>query len=441
MASESVDLYSLLKRRSLLFCPEPRLGWTFQDRRAAYTPFTAPQPQPEGLPSYLERQITATERISRQRLTRVLPVSIIAATAFVLISGYAPGEFSLTIMSISLEFVVAASVCLVCGAGLTFIAVTARRRARETLRLARRQAENAHEEATRDWRARRWQHETHERAAADARAEWGAVPRPFRARRLDVFGGTLWSWEALLSTYGASALAIGPLLVIDLSREVVCGELARLARAAEVLVDTQLLPSQLATSTLLSDLGTRELVDAIVESMYGGTPEASRTERSMDDRILTSVCDALGDEVSLARIGAALRALMGEPDESTALNRDERRLIANELFSVEYRRQAHASISRIESYIHPIEQLGECAGLPGYLTCVALDSQARNVRSELLTDLIVQWLTHRVVTSDAPRPSVVVAGADELARRHLDRLSDALRASRSPAHLAVPTPA
>jgi hypothetical protein len=161
--------------------------------------------------------------------------------------------------------------------------------------------------------------------------------------------------------------------------------------------------------------------------MYGGTPEAARAERSMDDRILTKVCDALGEDISLARIGAALRALMGEPDESAALDRDERRRIANELFSVEYRRQAHANISRIESYIHPIEQLGaepEDHG-PGFLTCIALDSQARNVRSELLTDLIVQWVTHRVAASSNPRPSVIVTGADELARRHLERLSDA----------------
>ncbi|HZB32799.1 MAG TPA: hypothetical protein VE465_21755 [Streptosporangiaceae bacterium] len=132
--------------------------------------------------------------------------------------------------------------------------------------------------------------------------------------------------------------------------------------------------------------------------------------------------------MSLGRIAAALRALMGEPDDSDLLTRDERRRIANELFSVEYRRQAHGNISRIESYIHPLEALGTAPdgdGGHGYLTCVALDSQARNVRSELLTDLIVQWVTHRVARSGDSRPAVVVVGADELARRHLERLSDA----------------
>ncbi|WP_378212603.1 hypothetical protein [Actinoallomurus acaciae] len=37
----------------------------------------------------------------------------------------------------------------------------------------------------------------------------------------------------------------------------------------------------------------------------------------------------------------------------------------------------------------------------------------------------MQWVTHRLAASADPRPSVVVAGADELARRHLERLSDA----------------
>ena len=127
-------------------------------------------------------------------------------------------------------------------------------------------------------------------------------------------------------------------------------------------MDAQSLPTRLASSTLLSGLSTQELVDAVVESMHGGTPEAARAERSMDDRILTKVCDALtsGEEgtVSLGRIAAALRALMGEPDDSDLLDRDERRRIASELFSVEYRRQAHGNISRIESYIHPLEALG-----------------------------------------------------------------------------------
>ncbi|GLY87733.1 hypothetical protein [Actinoallomurus iriomotensis] len=427
MTVAPVDRQSLLQRRSLLFSPEPRLGWTFRDRWAFYTPFTEPEPRPQRLPEYLHRQVVATEETARRRLSRALPLSGVAFVILALFSAYAASDGTLGGTAVPLGSLLLSLVCLAPGAALTGIALSARRNAREAYELARGQADQAYENATRDWRARRHHHEANEHGAANGRPEWGAVPRPLSPRRLDVFGGTLWGWEALLSTYGASALFTGPLLVIDLSRELVCGELAALARAARIDVDTQLLPTRLTESTLLSGLGTRELVDAIVESMYGGGPEAARAERSMDDRILTSVCDALGENVTLARIGAALRALMGEPDDSPALERDERRRIASELFSVEYRRQAHANLSRIESYIHPIERLGtEQTERPsGYLTCIALDSQARNVRSELLTDLVVQWVTHRVAASSDPRPSVVVAGADELARRHLERLSDA----------------
>jgi hypothetical protein len=427
MTVQPVDRQALLERRSLLFSPEPRLGWLFRDRWAYYTPFTEPPPQPQRLPDYLAQQVTATSQVAQQRLRRTLPLSVTAFAVLALFSACAAGDYSLGKTAVPLGSILLALVCLGPGVVLTGVALTARRQAREAYESARLQITRAYQDAMRDWQARRYHHEANEQGAAGARYEWGAVPRPMSRRRMDVFGGTLWSWEALLTTYGASALFTGPVLVIDLSRELVCGELAMLARAAKIEVDTELLPAQLSHSSLLSGLRPRELVDAIVESMYGGSPDAARAERSMDDRILSRICDALGDDVSLARIGAALRALMGEPDDSAALDRDERRHIANELFSVEYRRQAHANMSRIESYIHPIERLGADSGEPtaGYLTCIALDSNARNVRSELLTDLIVQWVTHRVAASSSPRPSVVVAGADELARRHLERLSDA----------------
>ncbi|MCO6008190.1 hypothetical protein NE236_24735 [Actinoallomurus purpureus] len=427
MTVEPVDRQSLLERRSLLFSPDPRLGWVFRDRWAFYVPFTESPPQPQQLPQYLHQQVVTTRQALDRHRRRTLPLSITAFAILALFSACAASDYEWGKTSTPLASFVLALICLGPGVVLTAIAANAWRAAREAYETARRRAEEAYGAAMRDWQARKNQHEAAEHHKANGRPEWGAVPRPLSRKRLDVFGGTLWSWEALLTTYGSSALFTGPLLVIDLSREMVCGELATLSRAAGIDVDAQLLPAQLATSTLLSGLEPRELADAIVESMYGGTPDAARADRSMDDRILTKVCDALGDDVSLARIGAALRALMGEPDDSTALDRDERRRIANELFSVEYRRQAHANLSRVESYVHPLEQLGTRPerGGSGYLTCIALDSSARNVRSELLTDLIVQWVTHRIAASGSPRPSVVVAGADELARRHLERLSDA----------------
>jgi hypothetical protein len=426
MTVEPLDHQALLSRRALLFSPSPRLGWSFRDRWLFRVPFTEPRPRPQPLPDYLHRQVAQTEQLARRRLSRALPISAALFIVLALFSACAAGDFMFA--QTATPALVLAIICALPGGALTGMALLARRNAREAYALAVRQTRETFETADRTWQQRRSAHEQAEHARINAMPEWGAVPRPASRGRLDVFGGTLWSWEALLTTYGTSTLADQPLLVLDLSREVVCTELAMLARAAGVFVDAQMLPTQLAQSSLLSGLGTRELIDAVVESMHADNPEATRAERSMDDRILTKVCDALGDDVTLGRIAASLRALMGEPDNSEVLGRDERRRIGNELFSVEYRRQAHANISRIESYIHPLETLGTEQPEDrdtGYLTCIALDSHARNVRSELLTDLLVQWVTHRVAASATSRPSVIVAGADELAARHLERLSDA----------------
>src|SRR5690606_32974845 len=114
--------------------------------------------------------------------------------------------------------------------------------------------------------------------------------------------------------YGASALAERPVVVADLSRELVAAELALCAKAAGVSVDVQVLPDHLSTTTLLTGLGTRQVVDALIESMYGEDSTATRADRSGDDRILTALCAALGSDVSMGRIAAGLRALLDEPD-------------------------------------------------------------------------------------------------------------------------------
>ena len=417
------DPEGLLARRERLFSPDPRLGWVFRDRWWFLRPFPEPPPRRQALPDYLARRVRETEQAAQNRLRRNLPASAgigLLLLLFAACTAGGGGSATVPVGSLLLAVIAAAP-----GLALTWWAVRERKAAREAYELARRQTAKKHEEQTRQWQARKQAHDAAERARLDSLPEWGAAPRP--GRRLDVFGGNLWAWEALLTTYGTSTLSVQPLLVLDLSREVVCRELVELSQAAWMGVDFQLLPSDQASSTLLTDLSPRDLVDVIVESMHGGASDAARADRSMDDRILTKVCDALGDNVTLGRIAAALRALMGEPDDGDLLTREERRHITNNLFTVEYRRQAHANLSRIESYLHPLENFGTEPSKDGvgYLTCIALDSDARNVRSELLTDLIVQWVTHRITASRDSTPALIIAGADELARRHLERLSDA----------------
>ena len=293
MTVEPFDPQALLDRRALLFSPAPRLGWVFRDRWSFRVPFTAPPPEPQPIPEQLPQRVAAADQLVAERRRRALPLSIAAFVLLTLFAACAATDDALSDMNAPMAAFVLALICAAPGAALTGIAVLRQRAAREAYELARRQSEQTYEAQLWDWRSRKQAHEAAEHARLNGLPEWGAVPRPAPARRLDVFGGTLWSWEALLTTYGTSTLAEQPLLVVDLSREVVCRELAQLAEAAGVRVDVQLLPTRLASSTMLSGLSTQELVDAVVESMHGGTPEAARAERSMDDRILTKVCDAL----------------------------------------------------------------------------------------------------------------------------------------------------
>jgi hypothetical protein len=69
---------------------------------------------------------------------------------------------------------------------------------------------------------------------------------------------------------------------------------------------------------------------------------------------------------------------------------------------------------------------------PAWYTCLALDPAARSARGEMLTALAVQWLTVQVTASPSTAPAVIVAGADEITRPHLERLAGACEQRRVP---------
>jgi hypothetical protein len=319
----------LLERRERLFTPDPRLGWVFRDRWWFLKPFTEPAPQRRDLPEYLERRVTETERTLQRRMSRTLPLSLGAGVLLLVLAGCSQSDYALSRTPLPVGSVLLALIAAAPGGLLTLTARQQHQSAVNALELAHRQIVGGYENEVAAWHQRHHAHDANEHTRLNGLPEWGPVPRPDPLRRLDVFGGTLWSWEALLTTYGTSALATQPLLLLDLSRELVCAELIELAQQRGISVDAQRLPTHLAASHLLSGLTVRELVDVIVESMHADNTMSSRADRSMDDRILTRICDALGDEITLARIGAALRALMGEPDDGSALSRDERRRVTN----------------------------------------------------------------------------------------------------------------
>ena len=74
------------------------------------------------------------------------------------------------------------------------------------------------------------------------------------------------------------------------------------------------------------------------------------------------------------------------------------------------------------------------AGIAWY-TCLALEPGARSARAEPLTALTLQWLTVAVTQRIATTPAVIIAGADEITRTHLEALADACERRGVPLNL------
>ena len=263
--------------------------------------------------------------------------------------------------------------------------------------------------------------------------EWGSAEVPAAALRTDVFGGSLRGWQALLTTHGTSLLASQPVLVLDLTGEVICQELTDTARAAGVPATVWLLPAQLGASGMLAGLSAAQFADALAEAVHtDGPPGAARAERAVDTRVLEQLHGALGGDVTPARLAAAVRAALGHADRPAVLSPSEQALISSDLFPAEYRRQIEPNLVRIEAFLTALAQHTEQPGQPpvtpeppAYYTCIALEPAARSARAEVLAALAVQWLTVQVTGSNDPAPAVVIAGADEISRAHLERLAAA----------------
>lgn len=405
------------------------LGWTFRDRNLFLRRFIEPYPVMEQVPPRLIMRAESARRNVAGWAILSISVGLILAEYVAQMGGVLlqADDSSQAASYIGKGLLVFGGLLALAGFGGAGLVARGPARAKAELQRTALaiQQRNHHNAAV--WAKRKADHEAAERARVDSYIEWGTVDPPAGTRRVDVIGGNTWGWEALLTVLGSSLLHTrGPLTLVDFSGEAACRELVRFAGETGVPHDVRVLPSQLAETDLLAGLGPRQLVDALVESMYGGdTLSGSRADRSQDDRILTAVCAALGNEVSLVRVAAGMRVLMGEPGEHLALTAAERLHIADNLFADEFKRQVHGSLRRIEAYLHPLEELGiRSQPLSGDLTCLVDESDGRSARRELLKDLIVQWLTRRVSSQELGTRSLVIVGADEISHLHLERLTE-----------------
>ena len=291
----------------------------------------------------------------------------------------------------------------------------------------------AHEKAYREWERRR--------AAYDNQQEWYPVPLPSGIDRVDVAGGTLAGWSAMVTMMGGSRLAAGSqVTVLDLSEGAVAGDLVRLAtdRGAEPLV--WVLPADLPRLDLTSHLGAEALADVLSLVVSVSEEQSSTRDLSFDNALLERVLSVFAGRATIRQITAALRALaqVGDPRDDLRMG-----LISDDQLDRLTTMFGRGAADRVvierawalESQLRKLETLGTDAGWvpPSRLWVVTMDRRAGVLTNRVLGTYVTAALTHRLRECErAARPwdhTLFVCGADKLRGDVLDRLIDACEAT------------
>lgn len=403
-----------------LFTPGARLGWVFRDPRLMAAPFPEPRPDPERT----RDQVAARAGAARARYARarrwVVKPSLAAGLTLALAAGYLDGRHHVVA---AVVFGLAAAVAAGSGLGYTAGAWWWQRQA------AAADPDGEYHQARDAWEERAAAHRRTELARLGPVPSWSSAEPP--TRRTDVFGGSLPGWRGLLTVHGASLLAARPLLVVDLSGQLASDQLTAAAQAARVPGAWYALPADLDRCGLLTRLTAAQFADALTEAIHAGAPGGARTDRAVDVRILEQLGAVLGGRVSPARLAAAVAAALGHPVPPGLLSPREQATASGGLFPSGYQQQIIGNLVRLDAFLADLARYTGYAPVlspppaPSWYTCLALDPAARSARGEMLTALAVQWLTVQVSASPASTPAVIVAGADEITRPHLERLAGA----------------
>jgi hypothetical protein len=435
----TVAIPSSTASSDLLFSPGPRLGWVFRDRRELAVPYPVPPPDRRAVEARTAGRVAAADRaLSRAWRWAGKPSIGVALVLMVVVGGAkaVTGSYDLLVFG-----PVTATACLP-GLGYTWWRWRRRAQSRHAA------PEREYQQARAEWDVRAADHAAAEEDRIAAEPQWRSLVSP--TGRTDVFGGTLAGWHGLLTVHGASLLAERPVLVADLSGQRCVQVLMATARREGVPVTGYRMPRDLGRSGLLAQLPAEQFVTAIAEAVHaagaGGGPgmAASRADRALDVRVLQQLAGVLaGRGVTPRRLAAAVRCALGgtsmagssgqgERSAHELLGGDEADIIAGDLFPVAYRQQVVGSLVRLDAVLAELASYAVDGrpDRPGWLTCLVLDPAARSAAGEVLTSLIIQWLTVQVAAAPATRrtrpvPAVIIAGADEVPRAHAERLSDA----------------
>jgi hypothetical protein len=284
--------------------------------------------------------------------------------------------------------------------------------------------------------------------------QWYPVWLPGGIHRLDVAGGTLAGWSALLTSVAAPRLAAGgEVTVLDLTEGAVAADLLALARACGIDPLVWVLPADLSRLDLGVGLAAADLADLLAVTISASDDQTGTADPARDAALLSRVLEVLGEGAGISQLLAALRALAQVGDPRADLRAGL--LTAGQLDRLAslYGRGAaeRVVIERawaIEARLRALERLGtELAGLPpSRLRLAWLDRRATTVGNQLLATYLAVALTHVLRQAPPGRPwqqTIVVLGADRLRPEVLDRLTDACETCRAGlvlAYRSIPEP-
>jgi hypothetical protein len=413
-----------------------RLGWQYA------TPYPEPGPPPRRpTPPEQERlnpDWAAAQRREESLLNRPLKAVFIVAvtTGAVAIAFGAAGSLNILVAGLAV-------VCCVLVAAVSGYAVWQGERALRSRMAEERSRVGAiraaqesqlfawqaeHARRVRQWQALRIAHENQKR--------WYAVCVPGGIHRVDVAGGTLSGWSAMLTTAAAHRLAAGgEVTVLDLSEGSVALDLIAFARACGIEPLVWVLPEDLPRLDLGTGLGAQALADVLSLVVSVTEDQGSTRDLSFDNAILERVIDALGGTATVAGVAAALRTLaqVGDPREDVAAGLISAAQV-DRLTTLFGRGAADRVVIErawaLESQLRKLATVGTAlTSLPrSALRVVAVGKRAGVLESTVFGTYLAVALTHALRGARPGRPwqhTLFLLGADRLRGDALDRLCDA----------------
>jgi hypothetical protein len=300
-------------------------------------------------------------------------------------------------------------------------------------RLAARQ--ESHARQFRAWQSRR--------VAFERQPQWYAVSLPADIDRVDVAGGTLTGWSAMLSMIAVPRLgAGGEVTVLDLTEGAVATDLLAVARRSGIQPLVWVLPGDLPRLDLGTGLGREAVTDLLSATAAASGDPSAAGDPAKDSAILDRVIEVLGGEPRIAQVTAALRALAQIGDPRGDLRSGLLTSSQLEQITALFGRSAAERVVidrawELEARLRKLDQLGSAAVKlpPSRLRVAWLDRRSGAVANRVLGTYLTVALAHMLRqapaagTTDRWQRTLCVLGAERLSGDVLDRLCDACEVS------------